>query len=155
MTDHGAVPHRLPVGSQPARRVRCGLTLTVAMAAAGLRRTGSRRSPAARRTPASLDADVGGLSRARRLDPSAGHGTISLRLPGAFVDVDQLTAEIAPADAPDAVTRWPVEAASAGSDGATASVTLPAFALPPGAYSMTVWQGDAEVVRRYVFHIRK
>jgi FtsP/CotA-like multicopper oxidase with cupredoxin domain len=87
------------------------------------------------------------------LPPDAGQ--ITLRLPGDLGDVDQLTAEISPADAPDEVKRWPVDGASGADDGATASVTVPAFAVPPGAYRLTVWQGDAAVVQRYAFQIRK
>jgi hypothetical protein len=82
-----------------------------------------------------------------------GAAQVSLRLAGELGDVNQLTAEISPAGAPDQVKRWPVDGASAGSDGAKASVTLPTYALPAGTYQMTIWQGDAEIVQRYVFRV--
>ena len=40
-------------------------------------------------------------------------------------------------------------------DGAPAMVTLPAYALPTGDYVLTVWEGDASVVARFVFRSRK
>ena len=131
-----------------------GLTLALAMALAGC----GEPAPAAPRAAALVPAVTVTLDSASQpavltLPPDAGQ--ISLRLPGELGDVDQLTAEISPVDAPDEVKRWPVDGASSGNDGAKASVTLPAFALPPGAYRLTVWQGDAEVVQRYAFQIRK
>ena len=131
-----------------------GLTLVMAMSPAGCAEPATAVRPrAAARVPAlTLMPESGSLPAAMTIPPDAGQ--VSLRLPGEFGDVDQLTAEISPADAPGEVKRWPVDSASAGSDGAKASVTLPAFALPPGAYRMTVWMGDAEVVQRYAFQIR-
>lgn len=131
-----------------------GLTLAMAMALPGCGEPAPAVPPrAAGPVPAlTLTLDSASQPAALTIPPDAGQ--VSLRLPGELGDVDQLTAEISPADAPDEVKRWPVDGASDGSDGAKASVTLPAFALPPGAYRMTVWQGDAEVVQRYAFQIR-
>ena len=131
-----------------------GLTLAMVMSLVGCGAPAPTVPPrAAAPVPALTVTLEGALSPAAlTIPPDAGQ--VSLRLPGELGDVDQLTAEISPADAPDDVKRWPVDGASGGSDGAKACVTLPAFALPPGAYRMTVWQGDAEVVQRYAFQIR-
>lgn len=132
-----------------------GLVLALAMALAGCGEPppGARPVAAAPVPAVTLTLDSAPQPAVLTLPPDAGQ--ISLRLPGELGDVDQLTAEISPAGAPDEVKRWPVDGASSGTDGAKASVTLPAFALPPGAYRLTVWQGDAEVVQRYAFQIRK
>lgn len=132
-----------------------GLILVLAMALAGCGEPAPAAPPrAAALVPAvTLTLDSASQPAVLTLPPDAGQ--ISLRLPGDLGDVDQLTAEISPADAPDEVKRWPVDGASSGTDGAKASVTLPAFAVPPGTYRLTVWQGDAEVVQRYAFQIRK
>lgn len=132
-----------------------GLVLALAMALAGCGEPppGARSGAAAPVPAVTLTLDSAPQPAVLTLPPGAGQ--ISLRLPGELGDVDQLTAEISPAGAPDEVKRWPVDGASSGTDGAKASVTLPAFALPPGAYLLTVWQGDAEVVQRYAFQIRK
>ena len=34
-------------------------------------------------------------------------------------------------------------------------VTLPAYALPTGDYILTLWEGDARLVARFVFRSRK
>ncbi len=82
-------------------------------------------------------------------------GQVVMRLGGALGDVDQLTAEVTPTATPDDARRWPVDAAPESGDGATASVTLPAYALPPGAYTATVWEGDAKVVQQYRFTVAR
>jgi hypothetical protein len=76
---------------------------------------------------------------------------LGLRLTGELGDVEHLTAEMAPASAPDEVRRWRVDPAPAGSDGAAAMVTLPPHAVPDGEYVVTLWEGDARVVARYGF----
>jgi hypothetical protein len=76
---------------------------------------------------------------------------VGVRLTGELGDVEHLTAEMAPASAPDEVRRWRVDAAPAGSDGAQAMVTLPPHAVPDGDYILTLWEGDARVVGRYGF----
>lgn len=78
---------------------------------------------------------------------------VQLRLGGTLGDVDRLIAEITPVASPDAARRWPVDAAPEAGDDARASVTLPPYALPPGDYTVTVWEGDATVVRKYVFRV--
>lgn len=83
----------------------------------------------------------------------AGTAQATLRLAGDVADVDQLVADIAAAGSADGGRRWPVDAAAAGSDGARASVTLPAYELRPGDYVVTVWRDDAEVVGRYTFRV--
>ncbi len=78
---------------------------------------------------------------------------ITLRLGGALGDADQLTAELTPVATPDEARRWPVDAAPEAGDGARASVTLPPYALAPGDYTLTVWEGDATVVEKYAFRV--
>ena len=76
---------------------------------------------------------------------------VGVRLTGELGDVEHLTAEMAPASAPDEVRRWRVDVAPAASDGAAAMVTLPPHAVPDGEYVLTLWEGDARVVARYGF----
>ncbi len=84
---------------------------------------------------------------------TAGAAQVQLRLVGELADPDSLVAEVVPVDAPDGSRRWPVDADTAALDGASATVTVPAYALPPGNYVVTVWRGDAEAVRRYPFRV--
>lgn len=142
--------------AHPFRQAARAMSLALALALA-LPGCGAPASPDPARAPEPVPALTlrpDSASEADVLTLPPGAAQISLRLPGELGDVDQLTAEISRAEAPDEVKRWPVDRASSGSDGVTASVTLPAFALTPGAYRLTVWQGDAEVVRRYAFRIR-
>ena len=132
-----------------------GLTLALAIALAGCGETAPAAPPRAAALVPAVTVTLESASQPAVLTLPPDAAQISLRLPGELGDVDQLTAEISPADAPDEVKRWPVDGAASGNDGAKASVTLPAFALPPGAYHLTVWQGDAEVVQRFAFQIRK
>ncbi len=83
----------------------------------------------------------------------SGVAQVQLRLVGDLTDADSLVAEVVPLDAPDRTKRWPVDEVAAAADGASASVTLPAYALPPGGYMVTIWRGDAEAVRRYPLRI--
>lgn len=80
---------------------------------------------------------------------------VLLRLSGPLGDVERLIAEVAPAANPDAARRWPVDAAPEAGDGARASVTLPPYVLPPGDFTVTVWEGDATVVRKYAFRVAR
>ncbi|MGD9903805.1 MAG: hypothetical protein AB7U83_10065 [Vicinamibacterales bacterium] len=80
---------------------------------------------------------------------------IGVRLLGAPGEVEHLTAEMAPAQAPDEVRRWRVDVAPTAADGATAMVTLPPHAVPDGDYVLTLWEGDARVVARYGFRTVK
>ncbi len=80
---------------------------------------------------------------------------VGLRLTGEMGEVEHLTAEVAPANAPDDARRWRVDAAPPASDAAPAMVTLPAYALPTGDYILTVWEGDARMVARFAFRSRK
>lgn len=82
-----------------------------------------------------------------------GVAQVQLRLVGDLQDTDSLVAEVVPVDAPDRTRRWPVEAVATKSDGASATVTLPAYALPPGGYVVTIWRGDADPVRRYPLRV--
>lgn len=131
-----------------------GLTLAIAMSLPGCGESAPAVPPRAAAPVPALTLTLESASQPAALTIPPGAGQVSLRLPGELGDVDQLTAEVSPAEAPDEVKRWPVDGASGGSDGAKASVTLPAYALPPGAYRMTVWQDDAKVVQRYAFQIR-
>jgi hypothetical protein len=76
---------------------------------------------------------------------------VGVRLTGELGDVEHLTAEMAPVNAPDEIRRWRVDAAPAAADGAGAMVTLPPHAVPDGEYVLTLWEGDARVVARYGF----
>jgi hypothetical protein len=81
---------------------------------------------------------------------------VGLRLKGEVTEIDQLIAEVAPANHPDQVTRWRVDApVPPGDDGAKAMVTLPPHAVPDGTYILTLWEGDARVVARYSFRSAK
>jgi hypothetical protein len=76
---------------------------------------------------------------------------VGVRLMGELGEVEHLTAEMAPVNAPDHVRRWRVDAAPGGVDGAGAMVTLPPHAVPDGEYILTLWEGDARIVARYGF----
>jgi len=76
---------------------------------------------------------------------------VGVRLLGDLGELEHLTAEMAPATAPDEVRRWRVDPAPAAADGAAAMVTLPPHAVPDGDYLLTLWEGDARVVARYGF----
>lgn len=80
---------------------------------------------------------------------------IVLRLVGETGDPSELILETAPVAAPDEARRWAVDVAAASGDGAAASVTLPAFALAPGDLQLTLWRGDAEVVRRQTVRVTR
>ncbi len=80
---------------------------------------------------------------------------VGLRLTGEIGEIDQLTAEVAPASAPDDARRWRVDAAPPGPDGARGMVTLPSHALTTGDYVLTLWEGDAGVVGRFPFTVVK
>lgn len=131
-----------------------------AVVAAGLMTVTACRGPATESPGRAPAAPVAAFTLAARpttpplaISVSAGTGQVALRLPGDFGDVDQLVAELTREDAPDGARRWPVDPASAAADGARASVMLPAYALTPGAYSLTVWRGDADAVQRFVFRV--
>lgn len=81
-----------------------------------------------------------------------GTAMVHLRLVGDLPAAVDLTAELA-AVGRDEVTRWPVDDASAGDDGATRVVTVPPYAVPAGRYELTLWAGDADVVQRYSFRV--
>jgi hypothetical protein len=82
---------------------------------------------------------------------------VGVRLKGDdLIEVDQMIAEVAPANHPDQVKRWRVDApVPVGDDGAKAMVTLPPHAVPDGEYILTLWEGDARVVARYAFRTAK
>lgn len=108
-------------------------------------------APSATVTVAPVTADGPGLAGLPILEIPADAAQVGVRLLGAVGEVEHLTAEMAPAKAPDEVRRWRVDAAPPGSDGATAMVTLPPHAVPDGDYLLTLWEGDARVVARYGF----
>ncbi len=80
---------------------------------------------------------------------------VTLRLGGSLGDADRLTAELTPVATPDEARRWPVDTAPDAGDGAQASVTVPPYALAPGDYTLTVWEGDATVVATYAFRVAR
>lgn len=81
-----------------------------------------------------------------------GTAQVLLRLTGDLPPADEVMAEIAGGDR-DEVRRWRVDDAPAGPDGATRVVAVPPYAVPSGAFVLTLWVGDADVVQRYGFTI--
>lgn len=136
------------------------LAATLSWTAGGCARTGED-APATDETAAglavvSLVPDVGGPPEARpAVELSRGVAQVQLRLRGDFPEVDHLMAEIAPTAAPDSVRRWRVDPAPAASDRAGGLVTVPVYALAPGDYTLTLWEGDARVVGHYAFQVRR
>ena len=96
-----------------------------------------------------------GSAEPQTLAISRAAAQVGLRLTGEMGELEHLTAEVAPANAPDDVRRWRVDAAPPAADAAPAIVTLPAYALPTGDYILTLWEGDARVVARFAFRSRK
>lgn len=84
-----------------------------------------------------------------------GAAQVGFRLLAEVGELDHLTAEIAGAKNPDDARRWRVDAAPAAGDGAKAMVTLPAYAVSTDEYVLTLWEGDATPVARFVFRTRK
>lgn len=82
----------------------------------------------------------------------AGTALVQFRLVGDLPPADELTAEIMALDG-DEVKRWPVDAAARTDDGASRTVTVPPYAVPPGDYVLTLWAGDADLVQRYAFRV--
>lgn len=80
---------------------------------------------------------------------------VVVRLAGETGDPSELVLETAPVATPDEARRWAVDAATPAGDGAAASVTLPAFALAPGDHRLTLWRGDADVVRRHTVRVAR
>lgn len=81
-----------------------------------------------------------------------GTAMVHLRLVGDLPAAVDLTAELAVVGRDD-VTRWPVDDAPAGDDGATRLVSVPPYAVPVGDCVLTLWAGDADVVQRYRFRV--
>jgi hypothetical protein len=84
-----------------------------------------------------------------------GAAQVGFRLVADVGELEHLTAEVVGAKNPDDARRWRVDAAPAAGDAAKALVTLPAYALPTDEYVLTVWEGDAKPVARFVFRTRK
>jgi hypothetical protein len=82
-------------------------------------------------------------------------GQVELRMLGQFGDASELTAELDGVPPTDRPQRWPVMPTGSEPTGAGVSVVVPAYALPVGEFALTVWRGDAEVVRRVVFRVRE
>lgn len=81
-----------------------------------------------------------------------GTALVQVRLVGDLPPAVELTAEITAIDR-DEVKRWPVDDAPPSSDGASRSVTVPPYAVPPGDYVLALWAGDADLVQRYAFRV--
>ena len=75
---------------------------------------------------------------------------VQIRITGFDRPADELTAELEARETGD-VRRWPVDAA-AGAAGSM-SITVPAYAVGPGAHVLTIWAGDADLLRRYHFQV--
>lgn len=82
----------------------------------------------------------------------AGSAQVQIRLRGIDQPAVELTAELE-SRATGEVRRWPVDEATAGTDGATLAVTVPVYALPAGDHVLTLWAGDADLLRRYAFRV--
>ncbi len=88
---------------------------------------------------------------------SAGHVRIAkdaaqvrIRLAGVDRPADELMAELEALDTAE-IRRWPVDAADGDGDGL--SVTVPAYAMAAGGHVLTLWAGDADLLRRYRFKV--
>ncbi|MFN7978205.1 MAG: hypothetical protein U0P30_08725 [Vicinamibacterales bacterium] len=78
---------------------------------------------------------------------------VHLRLAGTDMPAaEDLVAEIS-AVGRDEVKRWPVDDAPRANDDADRMVSVPPYAVPPGDYTLTLWRGDADMLRRYQFRI--
>ncbi len=77
---------------------------------------------------------------------------VELRLAGDFGDSAELVAELDRIPETDSPRRWPVSPGEGGTERGV-SVTVPAYALSDGDFSLTLWRGDAEVVRRVRFRV--
>jgi hypothetical protein len=82
------------------------------------------------------------------LTVTASAAQLRIELAGVSQPADELTAELEAA-ATGEVRRWPVDAAAGG-----VSVIVPIYAVPAGEHTLTLWQGDANVVARYRFRVR-
>ena len=136
------------------RGVRCaalvllsGLTLACADSAPESAATPPAGAPVAvftlLRGPA--DSAAGGVPADVGVPPSAAQ--VRLELSGISQPADELTAELE-ARTSGEVRRWPVDAAPGG-----VSVTVPVYAVPAGEHVLTLWQGDADVIARYVVRV--
>ena len=86
---------------------------------------------------------------------SAGHVRIAqdaaqvrIRLAGIDRPAGELMAELEALDTAE-IRRWPVDAA----DGDGLSITVPAYAMAAGGHVLTLWAGDADLLRRYRFTV--
>jgi len=78
---------------------------------------------------------------------AASAAQVRLELAGVSQPAEELTAELE-SDASGEVRRWTVDAAAGG-----VAVTVPIYAVPAGQHVLTLWQGDADVVRRYALRV--
>lgn len=129
------------------------VALSVAAACSAPAPNPAAPAPAAAAVAVDVPADTAGAPATLLVPADAGQ--IVLRLMGDTGEPSDLMLEIAPADAPDEARRWAVDAAPAGADGAHATVTLPGYALGPGLHHLTLWRGDAEVVRRQTVRVAR
>jgi len=149
--------------ARPGRALRGAPAVTIARVAVlslTLVTAAACGSPPASPAPADAAAIVTALLMPASGTPTsivvpAGAAQVILRLGGALGDVDQLIVEVTPGANPDEARRWPVDGAPDTGDGARASVTLPAYALPSGDYALTVWEGDAAVVLTYALRVAR
>lgn len=74
---------------------------------------------------------------------------VQIRLAGFDRPADELTAELEAVETGE-IRRWPVDAASGGG---AMTVTVPAYAVGAGAHVLTIWAGDADLLRRYAFQV--
>jgi len=75
---------------------------------------------------------------------------VRIQLAGVARPADELTAELEALDTTE-IRRWPVDAAAGDGDGL--SVTVPAYAMGAGRHVLTLWAGDADLLRRYRFQV--
>ncbi len=74
---------------------------------------------------------------------------VQIRVTGFDRPADELTAELESV-ATGEVRRWPVDADPGGG---AMTVTVPAYAVGAGAHVLTIWAGDADLLRRYRFQV--
>lgn len=73
---------------------------------------------------------------------------VQIRVTGFDRPADELTAELESV-ATGEIRRWPVDAEPGGA----MTVTVPAYAVGAGAHVLSIWAGDADLLRRYAFQV--
>jgi len=86
-----------------------------------------------------------------RVSVAKGAAQVQIRLPDLDRPAAELIAELEDRETGE-IRRWSIEALPASEGGAMA-VTVPAYAVSPGTHVLSVWAGDADLLRRYLFDV--